>query len=82
VVGWRRGHWKTDLDVYLDRRTDYVGRIARGLLRPSYLETALSRARRARGQLPADLVSGWDEVVAFLELIRVRRGRSGYGRGS
>jgi hypothetical protein len=74
--------WRIDLETYLDRRGDTVGRKAMGLSRKPDLKSALARAKDVREKVPASRVPGWDEVVAFLELPPRRRHSTAFGLGS
>ncbi len=79
---WRGCRWRIDLETFLDRRGDTVGREAKGLSRRPDLKSALARAKLVREEVPADRVPGWDDVVAFLELPPRRRHSTAFGHGS
>ena len=79
---WRGCRWRLELEAFLTHRGDVVGREAKGLLRRPDLKAALARAKRVREKVPADRVSGWDDVVAFLELPPRRRRSTAFGHGS
>jgi hypothetical protein len=74
--------WRIDLETYLDRRGDTVGRQAMGLSRKPDLKSALACANDVREKVRAGLVPGWDDVVAFLELPPLRRHSTAFGLGS
>jgi len=83
VFGTRRGcPWIIDLETFLDRRGDIVGREAKGLTRKPDLKAALARAKDVREKVPAGRVPGWDDVVALLELPPRRRHSAAFGLGS
>lgn len=83
VFGTRRGcRWRIDLETFLERRGDIVGQQAKGLRRKPDLKSALACAKLVREKVRADLVPGWEEVVAFLELPPRRRHSTAFGHGS
>ena len=83
VFGTLRGcRWRIDLETFLDRRGDTVGREAKGLSRWPDPKSALAHAKHVRKKVPADRVPGWDDVVAFLELPPRRRHSTAFGHSS
>jgi hypothetical protein len=72
---WRAIRWRQVLERVLDDRGDVVGREAKGLLRKPDPKAALACAKRVRGEVRADRVPGWDDVVAFLETYKAPRSR-------